>query len=68
MSKVGKATLDNSCGKFRQMIEYKSKNKGTYFVTINRFSPTTKLCHVCCDKYEDITLSIHPCSDLPYSP
>lgn len=56
--KLGKSTMDNGFGLFRNMMEYKAREQGKYYVKINRFSPSTKLCHVCGYKYEDITLSI----------
>jgi putative transposase len=56
--KLGKATMDNGFGLFRNMIEYKVKEQGKCYIKIDRFSPTTKLCHVCGYKYEDITLLV----------
>ena len=56
--RLGKATLDNAYGRFREFLEYKSKEQGKYLVKINKFCPTTKLCHICGYKYQDITLSI----------
>lgn len=55
---LGKSTMDNGFGLFRNMIEYKVKEQGKCYMKIDRFSPTTKLCHVCGYKYEDITLSV----------
>ena len=44
---LGKATLDNGWGKFLLMLEYKQKFRGHLLVKINRWFPSSQLCHCC---------------------
>ena len=43
----GKATLDNGYGRFLSMLEYKLDNRGKILVRIDKFYPSSQLCHVC---------------------
>ncbi|MEE0929977.1 MAG: RNA-guided endonuclease TnpB family protein [Acutalibacteraceae bacterium] len=42
--KLGKATMDNGYGLFLKMLEYKQRNKGHYFIRINKWYPSSQLC------------------------
>lgn len=42
--KLGKATMDNGFGMFCNMLEYKQKRKGHYFVRIDKLYPSSQLC------------------------
>lgn len=44
---LGKATLDNGWGNFLFMLEYKQKFRGHLLVKINRWFPSSQLCHCC---------------------
>ena len=43
----GKATLDNGYGMFLQMLEYKLKERGKYFVKVDKWFPSSQICHAC---------------------
>ena len=43
----GKATLDNGYGMFLNMLEYKLAEKGKYFVKVDKWFPSSQLCHCC---------------------
>ena len=45
--KLAKNLLDNGFGIFRQMLEYKLKANGYFFVKIGRFEKSTQTCHEC---------------------
>ena len=42
--KLGKATMDNGFGMFLNMLEYKQKRNGHYFVRIDKLFPSSQLC------------------------
>lgn len=42
--KLGKATMDNGFGMFCNMLEYKQKRKGHYFIRIDKLYPSSQLC------------------------
>lgn len=48
----GKATLDNGYGMFLGMLEYKLTERGKYLIKVDRWFPSSQICH-CCG-------SIHP--------
>lgn len=48
----GKATLDNGYGMFLNMLAYKLADRGKYFAKIDKWFPSSQICH-CCG-------SIHP--------
>ena len=41
---LGKATYDNGYGLFLSMLEYKQRDKGHYFVKVDRMFPSSQLC------------------------
>lgn len=43
----GKATMDNGYGMFLNMLEYKLADRGKYFVKVNKWFPSSQLCHYC---------------------
>lgn len=43
----GKATLDNGYGKFLVMLQYKLAERGKHFVKIDKWFPSSQLCHQC---------------------
>ena len=43
----GKATMDNGYGMFLNMLEYKSANRGKYFVKVSWNYPSSQACHNC---------------------
>lgn len=43
----GKVTLDNAYGLFLNMLEYKLKDRGGYLVKVEKFYPSSQLCHYC---------------------
>lgn len=45
----GKATLDNSYGMFLRMLEYKLLDRNKYFIKVDKWYPSSQLCH-CCGK------------------
>ena len=45
----GKATLDNGYGMFLDMLEYKLANRGKHLVKVDRWYPSSQICH-CCGK------------------
>jgi len=44
---LGRNISDNGFGMFRIMLEYKLKEKGKYFVKINKWFPSSKTCRHC---------------------
>ena len=45
----GKATLDNGYGMFLDMLEYKLGNRGKYLIKVDKWYPSSQICH-CCGK------------------
>ncbi|WP_165846672.1 RNA-guided endonuclease InsQ/TnpB family protein [Candidatus Cryosericum hinesii] len=45
--KLGKSTNDNGFGMFRLFLDYKLAERGKRLVTINKWFPSSKTCHVC---------------------
>ena len=43
----GKATLDNGYGMFLNMLEYKLTERGKYFVKVDKWFPSSQICHCC---------------------
>lgn len=43
----GKATLDNGYGMFLTMLDYKLSAKGGILVKVDRWFPSSQVCHVC---------------------
>jgi putative transposase len=43
----GRATLDNGYGLFLNMLEYKLSDRGKYFVKVDKWFPSSQICHNC---------------------
>lgn len=43
----GKATLDNGYGMFLNMLEYKLSERGKYLVKVDKWFPSSQICHNC---------------------
>lgn len=43
----GKATLDNGYGMFLSMLEYKLSDRNKYLVKIDKWYPSSQICHCC---------------------
>lgn len=43
----GKATLDNGYGMFLNMLEYKLADRGKYLVRVDKWFPSSQICHCC---------------------
>lgn len=43
----GKATMDNGYGLFLDMLEYKLADRGKYLVRVDRWYPSSQICHRC---------------------
>ena len=43
----GKATFDNAWGKFTDMLNYKLSDRGKQLIKIDKFYPSSQLCHCC---------------------
>ena len=43
----GKATLDNGYGMFLDLLEYKLADRGKYFVRVDKWFPSSQICHCC---------------------
>ncbi len=52
----GKAVGDNGFGLFRNYLEYKLKERGKYFVKVDKWFASTKTCHCCGYKNTSLTL------------
>lgn len=53
---LGKRTLDNGFGMFRNFCEYKAERKGKIFIKIDKYFPSTKKCNHCGYVNHSITL------------
>lgn len=54
--KLAREILSCGWGQLINFIEYKIKRKGGLVIKINRFYPSSKLCHACGHKYDELTL------------
>ena len=45
--RLGKATQDNGFGQFRTFLAYKLAERGKKLITIDKWFPSSKLCHNC---------------------
>lgn len=43
----GKATLDNGYGMFVNFLDYKIKDRGGYLIKVDKWFPSSQLCHWC---------------------
>jgi putative transposase len=56
-TKLAKSFYDVAMGMIRRQLEYKGRWYGTHVVVIDRFYPSTQLCHVCGFKNAALTLA-----------
>jgi len=54
----GKSVADNSWGMFRTFLKYKLEEQGKYFVVIDKWFPSSKLCNTCGYKNDALDLSV----------
>lgn len=54
--RLGKSTMDNGFGIFRNMLDYKLTDRGKYLVKVDKFFASTKICNDCGAKNKNITL------------
>ncbi len=50
----GKATLDNGYGMFVNFLEYKLKDRGGYLIKVDKWFPSSQLCHWCGYRNENL--------------
>lgn len=43
----GKAVADNAWGMFKNILKYKLEERGKYLITIDKYFPSSQLCHIC---------------------
>ena len=51
----GKATFDNGYGMFINMLDYKLSGRGKYLVKVDRWFPSSQICH-CCGSIKKLSL------------
>ena len=56
--KLGKSTLDNGFGIFRNYLQYKLEQKGKKLIKIGKFEPSTIICSKCGAYHKDIVNSL----------
>ena len=50
----GKATLDNGYGMFLRLLEYKLEDRNKYFVKVDKWFPSSQICHKCGYRNESV--------------
>ena len=56
--KLGKSTMDNGFGMFRNFLQYKLNSKDKQLIKIGRFMPTSIVCSTCGCYHKDIVNSL----------
>jgi putative transposase len=56
-TKLAKSVADAAMGRMRRLLEYKGQWYGVHVVVVDRFYPSTQVCHVCGFKNEALALS-----------
>ena len=56
--KLGKSTLDNGFGIFRNYLQYKLEQKGKKLIKIGKFEPSTIICSKCGAYHKDVVNSL----------
>ena len=54
---LGKSTNDNGFGMFRQFLSYKMFESGKQLIRIDKWFPSSKMCHICGCINSDLKLS-----------
>ncbi|MFS8119060.1 MAG: RNA-guided endonuclease TnpB family protein, partial [Microcoleus sp.] len=55
---LAKAISDVGWGIFLTMLKYKAESEGNIYIEIDRFFPSSKTCHVCLNRVENLTLDV----------
>ena len=64
----GKATLDNGYGMFLNMLEYKLNDRGKYLVKVDKWYPSSQICHRCgCVHKLDLSERTYVCPDCGFT-
>lgn len=50
----GKATMDNGYGMFLSMLEYKLVDRGKYLVKVDKWYPSSQICHCCGKRHSEM--------------
>ena len=50
----GKATMDNGYGMFLNMLEYKLSDRNKYFIKVDKFYPSSQICHCCGQRHHEM--------------
>lgn len=50
----GKSTLDNGYGIFLKLLEYKLAERGRYLIKVDKFYPSSQLCHCCGERHPEM--------------
>ncbi|MCR5457514.1 MAG: transposase [Clostridiales bacterium] len=61
--RLGKKLNDNGFGQFRVVLENKLRDKGSVLVKVDKYYPSTKMCHCCGFKNAEVKLGVRkwPC-------
>lgn len=60
----GKATMDNGYGMFQNMLEYKLLERGKHFVKVDKWYPSSQLCHCCGHRQKmPLTIRVYQCQE-----
>ena len=54
---LGKGVMDNGYGMFRNILEYKLRERGKLLIKVDRFYPSSKTCSVCGKVKKELPLS-----------
>ncbi len=54
---LAKSTNDNGFGMLKTFLAYKLMEKGKYLVIIDKWYPSSKLCHLCKHENKELTLA-----------
>lgn len=55
---LAKAISDVGWGMFLTMLKYKAESEGKIYIEIDRFFPSSKTCHVCLNRVDNLTLDV----------
>lgn len=61
----GKATLDNGYGMFLNMLEYKLAERGKYLIKVDKWFPSSQICHNCGTihlEMKDLSIRVMDCN------
>ncbi|MEG4634325.1 RNA-guided endonuclease TnpB family protein [Microcoleus sp. AR_TQ3_B6] len=55
---LAKAISDVGWGMFCTMLKYKAESEGKQYIEIDRFFPSSKTCHLCLNRVDNLTLDV----------